>query len=118
MSILAPASATAFITAAREAVVPAGAAGGGASPWSVRAFDRNQVVSTPRITVAHSWPDGAAIAMTIYPGVHHAFVPQLKAGTCSLGHWLEYDEAAAKEAERQLRGFLAANLGGAPSGTE
>jgi dienelactone hydrolase len=71
-----------------------------------------------REMVAHSRPDGAAIAMTIYPGVHHAFVPQLKAGTCSLGHWLEYDEAAAKEAERQLRGFLAANLGGAPSGTE
>jgi hypothetical protein len=42
----------------------------------------------------------------------------LKAGTRSLGRWLEYDEVAAKDAERQLRAFLAAHLGGAPSGTE
>jgi dienelactone hydrolase len=72
-----------------------------------------------REMVAHSRPDGAAIAMTIYPGAHHAFdVPQLKPGTRSLGHWLEYDEAAARDAEQQLRAFLAAHLGGAPSGTE
>jgi dienelactone hydrolase len=72
-----------------------------------------------REMVAHSRPDGATIAMTIYPGAYHAFdVPQLKPGTRSLGHWLEYDEAAARDAERQLRAFLAAHLGGAPSGTE
>jgi dienelactone hydrolase len=69
--------------------------------------------------VAHSRLDGATITMTMYPRAYHAFdVPQLKPGTRSLGHWLEYDEAAARDADRQLRAFLAAHLGGAPSGTE
>ena len=72
-----------------------------------------------REMVVHSRPDGATIAMTIYPGAYHAFdVPQLKPGTRSLGHWLEHDEAAARDGERQLRAFLAAHLGGALSGTE
>jgi len=30
----------------------------------------------------------------------------------ALGHWVEYDEAAAKDAEQKVRAFLAANLAG------
>jgi hypothetical protein len=40
----------------------------------------------------------------------------LKPGTRSLGHWLEYNEPAAKDAEEKTRAFLAANLNGAAAG--
>jgi dienelactone hydrolase len=57
--------------------------------------------------------DGATITLTVYPGAYHAFdVAQLKPGMRVLGHWVEYDEAAARDAEQKLRAFLAANLGG------
>jgi dienelactone hydrolase len=64
---------------------------------------------------ADARPDGAPIALTIYPGAYHAFdCPEFQPGVRVLGHRLEYNEPAAKDAERQLRGFLAANLGRAP----
>jgi len=66
-----------------------------------------------REMVAHARPDGATIALTVYPGAYHAFdVAQLKPGTRFLGHWLEYNEPAARDAEQELRAFLAAKLGG------
>jgi dienelactone hydrolase len=62
---------------------------------------------------AHARPDGATIALTAYPGAYHAFdVAQLKPGTRAFGHWLEYNEPAARDAEQKLRAFLAAKLGG------
>jgi dienelactone hydrolase len=65
-----------------------------------------------RQMVAHSRPDGAPIALTVYPGAYHAFdVAELNPGRNSLGHWLEYNEPAAKDAEQKVRDFLAANLG-------
>jgi dienelactone hydrolase len=58
-------------------------------------------------------PDSAPIAMTIYPGVHHAFdVAWLQPGRRSFGHWIEYNEAAARDAEEMTRAFLAAHLAG------
>jgi dienelactone hydrolase len=70
-----------------------------------------------REMVAHSRPDGSPIALTVYPGVYHAFdVEQLKAGVRFLGHWLEYNEPAARDAEGKVRAFLAANLGAASAG--
>jgi dienelactone hydrolase len=66
-----------------------------------------------REVVAHSRPDSAPIALTIYPSVHHGFdVAYLMPGLRSLGRWLEYNEPAARDAEQKLRAFLAANLGG------
>ena len=57
--------------------------------------------------------DGATIALTVYPGVHHAFdVAELTPGMRSLGRWIEYNEPAARDAEQKLRAFLAANLAG------
>jgi dienelactone hydrolase len=65
-----------------------------------------------REMAAHARPDGAAIALTVYPGASHAFdVAELKPGIRFLGHWMEYNEAAAKDAEEKVRAFLAANLG-------
>ena len=65
-----------------------------------------------REMVAHSHPDSAPIALTVYPRVHHAFdVAELQPGIRSLGHWLEYNESAARDAEPRMRTFLATNLG-------
>jgi len=67
--------------------------------------------------VAHSRPDGAPIALTVYPGANHAFdVAQFQPGVRLLGHWLEYNAPAAKDAEGKVRAFLAANLGAASAG--
>ena len=55
--------------------------------------------------------DSAPVDLTIYPGAYHAFnFATLKTGRSYLGHWLEYSDAAAKDAEVKLRAFLAANL--------
>ena len=62
--------------------------------------------------VEHARPEGAPITLTVYPGVHHAFdVAGLKPGIRYLGRWIEYNEAAARDAEEKARSFLAANLG-------
>ena len=64
-----------------------------------------------RDMVRHARPDSAPIAMTVYPGAHHAFdVAWLRPGRSSFGHWLEYNEPAAEDAEKKVRAFLAANL--------
>ena len=65
-----------------------------------------------REMVAHAGPDSAKIILTIYPGAYHAFdVAELQSGVRSLGHWLEYNEAAARDAGEKLRAFLAGTLG-------
>jgi dienelactone hydrolase len=65
-----------------------------------------------RDVVAHPRPNSAPISLTVYPGAHHGFdVPMLRPGIRNLGHWLEYNEPAAKDAEEKLRAFLAAHLG-------
>ena len=71
-----------------------------------------------RQMVAHSRSGSATIALTVYPGAYHAFdVAQLASGVRFRGLWLEYNDAAAKDAEQKVRAFLAANLGG-PSADE
>lgn len=56
-------------------------------------------------------PESAPIDLAVYPGVHHAFdVAQLKPGRRVSGKWLEYDEAAARDAEIRARAFLADRL--------
>jgi acetyl esterase/lipase len=70
-----------------------------------------------REMVAHARPDGAPIALTVYPGAHHSFdVPLLQPGVRYRGHWLEYDEPAAKDAEEKTRAFLATHFAGTPAG--
>jgi dienelactone hydrolase len=67
-----------------------------------------------REMVAHARPDSAPIALTVYPGAHHGFnFAILQPGRSSFGHWLEYNEPAAKDAEAKVRAFLEAHLGDA-----
>ena len=66
-----------------------------------------------REMVAHARPDSAPITLHVYPDVHHAFdVAVLKPGRRALGHSVEYNETAAKDAEEKTRAFLAAQLAG------
>jgi len=73
--------------------------------------DETSPVEQCRRMVAHARPDGAPIALTVYPGVHHSFdIAQLTPGVRFRGFWLEYNEPAAKDAEEKTRAFLAAHL--------
>ena len=64
-----------------------------------------------RDMVRHARPDSAPTAMTVDPGAHHAFdVVQLQPGRQVFGHWIEYNGAAAEDAEARVRTFLAAHL--------
>ena len=67
--------------------------------------------------VAHARPDSAPIALHVYPDAHHAFdVAVLQPGRRAFGHWLEYNEPAAKDTEAKTRAFLASHLGTTPAG--
>jgi len=64
----------------------------------------------------HARPESASIDLTVYPGVHHASdVVQLKPGRSSDGRWLEYDEPAARDAEKKTRAFLSDHLVSVPA---
>ena len=64
-----------------------------------------------REMVAHARPDSAPITLQVYPDAHHAFdIAVLKPGRRALGHSIEYNELASKDAEKKTRAFLAAHL--------
>jgi dienelactone hydrolase len=73
--------------------------------------DEQCPVEQCRELVAHARPDAAPIALTVYPSVYHNFdVALLTPGVRYGGYWLEYNEAAAKDAEEKTRAFLADHL--------
>jgi dienelactone hydrolase len=73
--------------------------------------DETSPVEQCRGMVAHARPDSAPITLIVYPGVHHNFdVALLAPGVRYGGFWLEYNEPAAKDAEKQSRAFLDAHL--------
>jgi dienelactone hydrolase len=66
-----------------------------------------------RQMVVHARPDSAPIALHVYPDAHHAFdVAALQPGRRAFGHLVEYNEAAAKDAEEKTRAFFADHLAG------
>ena len=70
-----------------------------------------------REVAARRRPDSARIALSVYPGVHHAFdVAQLSPGIRAWGGWVEYNEPAAKDAEKKTRAFLDTHLTKTSSG--
>ncbi|MBV9016774.1 MAG: dienelactone hydrolase family protein [Alphaproteobacteria bacterium] len=72
-----------------------------------------------RDMVRQARPDSAPIAMKVYPGVYHAFdAVALGTGVRYRGHWLEYNEAAARDAEDRTRAFLAEHLAVSPRAKE
>jgi dienelactone hydrolase len=76
---------------------------GDADDWTPAAACR-EMIALPR-------DNGARIDLYVYPGAHHGFnFRELQPGIRVLGHWLEYDEAAASDAWEKVRAFLAENL--------
>src|SRR5215831_13818448 len=64
-----------------------------------------------REMVADARPDSAPIALHVYPDARHAFdVAVLQPGRRAFGHLVEYNDAAAKDAEEKARAFLDAHL--------
>jgi dienelactone hydrolase len=67
--------------------------------------------------ICESTCEGAPIALTVYSGAHHAFdLTWLQPERNVLGHRLEYNEPAAKDAEKMTRAFLAVHLAGTSPG--
>jgi dienelactone hydrolase len=55
--------------------------------------------------------DGPPVELVIYPGAHHGFYyTYLQPGRTMFEHWLEYNRAAADDADRRLRQFLDRHL--------
>src|SRR5262245_20830921 len=51
--------------------------------------------------------DGPPIELVVYPRAHHSFYyPHFQPGRTMLGHWLEYNAAAADNASHRLHQFL------------
>jgi dienelactone hydrolase len=73
--------------------------------------DETSPVEQCREMAAHARPEGAPIALAVYPGVHHNFdVALLTPGVRYQGFWLEYNEPATRDAEEKTHAFLDAHL--------
>ncbi len=59
-----------------------------------------------------SWGnDGPPVELVVYPGAYHGFYyPHLQPGTILFGHWVEYNAAAADNADHRLHQFLDRHL--------
>jgi dienelactone hydrolase len=77
----------------------------------IGAEDNRTPATFCREMVASPHEGGAAIDLIVYPGAHHNFNFRVLTGPRSPGYWLEYNGAAAQDAEEKMRAFLAANLG-------
>lgn len=54
---------------------------------------------------------GAPVKLVTYPGAYHAFdVPSLRDGVRAFGHWLKYNEDAARRSVLEMHDFLATEL--------
>jgi dienelactone hydrolase len=55
--------------------------------------------------------DRSMVELVVYPGVHHSFVAsELQSGMRMFGHWVQYDEAATRDATERVRAFLGRTL--------
>ena len=75
--------------------------------------DEASPVERYREMVAHARPDGAPIALTVYPGVQHNFdVTQLTAGVRDLGNWLDTTSRRPRMRRRRRAHFSPRILAG------
>jgi dienelactone hydrolase len=78
----------------------------------IGAEDNHAPAAFCREMVASPHEGGAAIDLIVYPGAHHNFNFRVLTGPRSPGYWIEYNEAAAQDAEAKMRAFLVVHLGG------
>jgi dienelactone hydrolase len=56
--------------------------------------------------------DRSKVELVVYPDTHHSFVAsELSDGIRLYGHWLQYNEAAARDAANRVRSFFGRTLG-------
>lgn len=56
--------------------------------------------------------DRSKVELVVYPDTHHSFVAsELGDGIRLYGHWLQYNEAAARDAGNRVRSFFGRTLG-------
>lgn len=77
--------------------------------WTPAAACRKKVDGESDIGVSRHKGQGAPVKLVIYSGATHAF-DSPSAARHYLGHFMQYDPAAAKDAEGQVRAFLAQTL--------
>lgn len=78
----------------------------------IGAQDNVASAASCREMVAQPHDGGAAIDLIVYPGAHHNFNFRVLTYPRSPDRWLEYNEAAALDAEAKVRAFLAVHLSG------
>ena len=78
----------------------------------IGAEDNVASAASCREMVAQPHDGGAAIDLIVYPGAHHNFNFRVLTFPRWPGRWLEYNEAAAQDAEAKMRAFLAVHLRG------
>jgi len=76
----------------------------------IGAEDNRTPAAFCREMVAQPHEGGAPIDLIVYPGAHHNFNFRVLTGPRSPGYWLEYNEAAATDAEEKMRAFLKEKL--------
>jgi dienelactone hydrolase len=76
----------------------------------IGAEDNPNPAAACREMVPQPHGDGAPIDLIVYPGAHHNFNFRVLTGPRYPGYWIEYNEAAAQDAEEKMRAFLKENL--------
>jgi dienelactone hydrolase len=73
--------------------------------WTPADACRKMAAGESDIGVTRTKGAGDVVTLVVYPGATHAF-DAVAPSRRYLGHFMEYDEAAAKDAEVRLRAFL------------
>lgn len=81
--------------------------------WTLAAACQKMAAGESDIGITRTKTDGAQLQLVTYPGATHAFDANEPPRTY-LGHFMEYDEAAARDADQRVRAFLKNELGGSP----
>jgi dienelactone hydrolase len=76
----------------------------------IGAEDNRNPAAACREMVAQPHEGGAPIDLIVYPGAHHNFNFRVQPGPPFAGSRLEYNEAAATDAEEKIRAFLKEKL--------
>lgn len=74
--------------------------------WTPADDCRAMVAGESVIGTSRAPSDRSMVELVVYPATHHSFLdPNVTAGARYLGHWLQYNDAAAKDATVRAKRF-------------
>jgi dienelactone hydrolase len=80
--------------------------------WTPADDCRDMVAGRSGYGVSRGPGDRSMVDLVVYPDTHHSFLAShYPSGTRYLGHWLQYDETAAKDAAERVRALFRLTLG-------